>query len=432
METDASGAGSKPAAGGYRSRVSVNFSWLAAGEVAGKGLAFVTTIYLARVLGKADYGLLTFATAIMTYGMLMADFGLSTYGTREIANRRADPGQCIYNVQITRLTLSVFLFILGSALTLLFVQDRRLQFLLVFSLASLVPFALGVDWVFRGFEKMGYSALGNAVQQGVYLLPVILFVSGPDQLISVPVYRGAGLLAASVVLMLTLKKRTGHTGFSLSLPMPGARVMWNMVRAGIPLAATCLMVQVYWNIDSVILGLIDTPASVGVYGAGYRVVTLANCFCYTITAAFYPSLSHAYTRDHAVYRIKLVRMVSVVLALGLLGTAGTYLLRHAIVWRLYGPGYEGAAVALSVLCLAILGDHLVAALGAAFISAGRDRTALVAVTCGAVSAVLLNIVLIPRYSFMGAAVSTVASYALMIIVYAANLRHILAAAQEMQ
>jgi O-antigen/teichoic acid export membrane protein len=393
--------------------------------VAGKGLAFVSTIYLARVLGKSDYGLLSFATAIMTYGMLLTDFGLSTYGIREIASRRSDLGKCIDDVQCTRVTLSIILFALGSIAALLFVHDRRLQLLLIFSLVVMVPYALGVDWAFRALEKMGYSAFGNVLQQVVSLAPVLLFVKGPGQLLNVQIYKAVSWLVASLTLIFILKRSVGHAGFSISSRLPSLKTIKGMLKVGIPLAAAYLMAQVYLNIDTVILGIIGKPAAVGVYSAGYRVVNLANCFSYPITVAFYPSLSYDFRHNFLRYRMKLAKMVGIVLVAGVLGTLGTYFLRHMIISRLYGPGYEGAELALSVLCLAILGDFLIAGLIIAFISAGFERLTLLAVASGAVSNIILNIVLIPRYSFMGAAVATVISYGLMVLLYLANLHRII-------
>lgn len=417
--------GSKPdAPEKRRGRVAINFSWLMAGEVAAKGLAFVSTIYLARVLGSAQYGLFSFASAFLAYGMLLTDFGLSTYGTRTIANCSSGLEECVRNVQSTRLVLSLVLFAVGSLSTLLLIHDPQTRMLFIFSFVGLIPYALGIDWAFRGLELMGYSALWNVLQQAVFVVLVLAIVRDGSQVTMVPISKAAGCLVASLYLLSVLKKRMKSVGFAVSIRLPKRETIRHMLKIGVPLAAAYLMIQVYWNIDTIILGIMDKPEAVGVYSAAYRVVMLATGVCYTITNAFYPGLSYDFLHDPAGYRRKVIRMLGIVIALGLTAAASIFLLRHMIVLHLYGKSYEGAAAALSLLSIAVAGDYIVSAFGTAFISAGFEKIGLSSVMLGAVSNIIFNIVLIPRFSYMGAAAATVLSYLLMGLFYLANLRHI--------
>ena len=62
-----------------------NFSWLTISQVVGRGLNFLALVYIARVLGAASFGLLSFVQAFVAYLILLVDVGLSTYGTKTIA-----------------------------------------------------------------------------------------------------------------------------------------------------------------------------------------------------------------------------------------------------------------------------------------------------------------------------------------------------------
>jgi O-antigen/teichoic acid export membrane protein len=411
--------------GTKRGRIAVNFSWLMAGEVAAKGLAFVSTVYLARVLGKGNFGVFSFATAFLAYGMLLTDFGLSTYGTRAIASSESKPEVCIQNVQSTRLVLAAFLFAVGSMLSFFIIHDHNTRLLFIFSFVGLIPYALGLDWAFRGMELMGFSALWNVLQQAVFVVLVLAIVRGSGQLVAVPLCKAAGCLVASLYLIWILRKRMADVDFSFSLRLPSRATIARMLKLGIPLAASYLMVQVYWNIDTIILGVMDKPEAVGVYSAAYRVVMVATGVCYTITNAFYPGLSYYYRHDVVAYRQKLIKMLTVVITLGIGASVLIFILRNMIISRIYGNGYEGSVIALAILSVAVAGDYIVSAFGTAFISAGFEKVALAAVVFGAVSNIGFNILLIPRYSYVGAGIATVLSYVLMAVFYLANLRKIL-------
>ncbi|MHB8336405.1 MAG: oligosaccharide flippase family protein [Ignavibacteriaceae bacterium] len=62
-----------------------NLISLASAEVISKIIALITAAYLGRALKPEGFGILGFATAFVSYFLLMVNFGLDTYGTRETA-----------------------------------------------------------------------------------------------------------------------------------------------------------------------------------------------------------------------------------------------------------------------------------------------------------------------------------------------------------
>lgn len=403
-------------------RIATNFSWLMVGEIAGKGLVFITTIYLARVLGSAGFGKLSFATAFVTYAALLSDFGLSKYGTREAARNPGEIENCIINIQSTKLVLSSFLFLVACLLTWLLLDDYEMRLLFIFSFIWLFPYALGLDWVFRGLERMRYSALWNFLQQAVFLALILLLATKANDLTRVPVCKAIGCLVASGFLVLSLSRIVNPR---VLIPRFNVKAFKRVLIAGAPLAASYLMVQVYWNVDTIILGIVDKPEIVGIYNAAYKVVLLAACACYTVTNAFYPRLSYDFIHDYPNFRRNLIRMLRIVIIGGFVVSAAVFALRKPMVLLLYGSAYAEAAVALSILSFAILGDYIVSSLGTAYISAGYERLAFVAVMLGAVTNISLNIILIPRFSFIGAAISTISSYTVIATYFLVNLRVVL-------
>ena len=405
-----------------RDKVAVNCYWLMAGEVSSKLLAFLITVYLTRTLGSAKFGLLSFASAFVMYGMLLTDFGLTKYGTREIARNPESLKEWVVRIQSTRLILSTFFFIIAALLSWLLLGSLEMKLLFLFSFFWLFPHAIGLDWVYRGFEKMGYSALWNFVQQAVYLALVLVLVTNKGHLVMVPVCRVAGCLAASVILLISLGKLTGFKAF---VPVVDAKILKRVLAAGAPLAASYLMVQIYWNVDTIILGIVDKPEIVGIYNAAYKIILMAAVACYTVMNAYYPRLSYNYTHNHTNYRRDLARMMLIVIAAGIIATSVVFIFRERIILLFYGDDYRKAITALAFLAFVIFGDYLVSALATAFIAAGFEKLTFKTVVVGAVSNILFCIILIPRFSFVGAAIATIASYAIMIFLYLIRLGNVI-------
>ena len=64
-----------------------NIGSLFTSQVFGYILTLLFTIYLVRYLGVTNYGILSFALALMSMLGIFADFGLNTLMTREIARK---------------------------------------------------------------------------------------------------------------------------------------------------------------------------------------------------------------------------------------------------------------------------------------------------------------------------------------------------------
>jgi O-antigen/teichoic acid export membrane protein len=72
---------------------------------------------------------------------------------------------------------------------------------------------------------------------------------------------------------------------------------------------------------------------------------------------------------------------------------------------------------LSILSLAIFLDYMISALATAYLAAGGERLTFWAVTLGAFTNICLNLILIPKYSLMGAAIATNLSYLFILFFY---------------
>src|SRR4030067_2348178 len=108
-----------------------NIFWLFISEVCAKGVVFLTTLYLARVLGIDGFGKFSLAIATSAYMWVFVDMGITGYGTREIARDREKISEILRILNSLRLMLAVISFvILLAALNILDVPlDTRLVLL---------------------------------------------------------------------------------------------------------------------------------------------------------------------------------------------------------------------------------------------------------------------------------------------------------------
>lgn len=390
-------------------RIAKNFSWLMAGNAISGGLNFLAIVYIARVLGASAFGLFQFAQAFLLYLVIIVDSGLSVYGTREIAKEKERAGAIGLNVLALRLVLALVLCFFSIILVMLL--PLPLNFRLLFVLTFLFVFyrALNVDWIFQGIEKMEYIALSKVLFSGLQFLAVIWLINDAGDLLKIPALQFVLGLIVSLTLVLFLFFKI--IPFDLHNLQPRS---WRpSLMAAVPLGASIIMMLIYDNMDTIMLGIMTRPAVVGYYNAAYRIFyVFAGVVSVWVTVLF-PVLSYRLASDLAKARELMQKSLRLTMLFAVPAAALVFLTAPLIVQVVFGGQYGGSVGALRVLIWALIPLAIANTYGGLLlVAAGHFRQFFLAVMVGALANVLLNLALIPAYSLLGAAAATIAAQAL--------------------
>jgi PST family polysaccharide transporter len=168
------------------------------------------------------------------------------------------------------------------------------------------------------------------------------------------------------------------------------------------------------KIDQIMLGEMLDSATVGIYSAAVRISEVWYFIPLSIVASVSPSLMEAsdpVTLDQRLAKLfKLVSIIALAIAVPM-----TFFSNYATK-LLYGNAYAGAGPILAVHIWSALFVFLGVAQGPWNIIEGLTKLALLRTSLGAVSNIVLNLLLIPRYGGLGAAVATTISYALSAVI----------------
>lgn len=130
-----------------------NIFWIALTQISSKGLVFLGTVYLARVLGKAGFGLFSLSLTVGVYFWAVADMGITGYGTREVARDREN-ARVLYNLlNSLRFILAVGLFLLFCAVLYLVNIPLEKKLILLAGCFYVVTYSLSPDWIFFGIGE---------------------------------------------------------------------------------------------------------------------------------------------------------------------------------------------------------------------------------------------------------------------------------------
>jgi O-antigen/teichoic acid export membrane protein len=175
-----------------------------------------------------------------------------------------------------------------------------------------------------------------------------------------------------------------------------------------PFALTSIAAMVYSRVDLVLLGLWQDELTVGWYSAAYKLWEALGLLPASLLEAMFPEMSRLASTQEGRQRLRaLFRTASwAMLGGGLLLAVAGLLAAKALIPLVYGGtgGYAPAVLPFRVLVCAIPAMFLYLLSGHALYALGKQRRVTVAMLVVGLVNVALNLVVIPRWSYLGAAV----------------------------
>lgn len=376
-----------------------------------------------RLLGPEGNGQYAFATNLLVYFAAAANFGLSTFVTREVARRPDRVDDLFGNALAIRLVLVVAAIplMIGIAAAFWFAGSLSGVSLGVAAIlaVTLVPNAFNQSYaaLYSAYEQMGFrgaTVIGTA----------LITVSGG--MLALLLGRGVVGLALVAIIAGSL------TFFTLGRPLGFRRVLtvrlanWREARAmlstSLPLMLNELLASVFFQIDILVIQPLQGTAMVGKYNSAYKFVSALSVVAPAVVLPLFPALARAASEPGALapwigraWRPMIFLSAPAVTIFAVFG--------HDIIGTFWGREFlPEAGEVLSVLMWVLPFTYLNGLLQYVLISSDRLRSITVAFALGSTFNIALNLFLIPRIGVLGAAYATVASELVLLALYAFALR----------
>jgi O-antigen/teichoic acid export membrane protein len=398
--------------------VAANSVWqlctFAARAVSGLGVV----VLVARAGGPRSLGVFQFALTFTA--MLPFYYGIPSLLAREVARRPADSRKWVEAGTLIAL-------IAGGLFTALFVVGTRVvgaseQAAMALPIAAVGMAFDGVARVqfaaFWAWERMRLETIATVLQELAFLVATaVILASGGGvrgALIAFTCSRALGALAGWLVV-------GRHLG---TLPIPRAHLAFlrQTARRCTPFAVNDTLTLTYMRADSVMLGIFHGPVAVGLYQAGTNLVLYLNVLARCINHALYPRMSKAWPGrrdDFGRLRDASFRVIGVI-AMPI--AVASLLLAPKIFRFLYGERFDRAVLTYQLLVLVIPVRMLSHTFSLSLAAMDRQTRRTVAVATAAAANVGLNLYFIPRWSYLGAGITTVICETGLLVSYALILR----------
>ncbi|ADH85085.1 flippase [Desulfurivibrio alkaliphilus] len=392
----------------YLQNVVGNTGWQFGDHLVRMTVGLVVGIWLARYLGPEQFGLFSYALALVGLFAALGSLGLDDIMVREIVRRPEARNEILGTSLLLRLFGGAVSLLAALGTVMVLRPDDDLSHWLVGIIAAGALFQAFhvIEFWFHSQVQAKYAVLArNSAFLFCSLLKIGLIVAGAQLIYFAWVALLEVMLgAAGLIIAYTLK--------SGSLRQWQARLKKakKLLYDSWPLMLAGLVVMVYLRIDQVMLGEMAGHQEVGIYSVAVR---MAEVWLFIPTALYwsvFPAIVEAratseelfYERLQKFYNLTALTMYAVAVPVALLA--------HWLVPLLFGADYASGGLLLAVLIWANVFAGLEMARSSFLTVMNWTRIYLVTVTLGCLLNVGLNYWLIPIYGGMGAVIASLAAY----------------------
>ncbi|KKG67691.1 flippase [Methanosarcina mazei] len=379
-----------------------NTSFLLAGKAGTKLISLITVIYIARYLGNSGYGKYTFVFAFVSFFTLISEMGIHNILVREISRSQEIARKLLGNAILISIILSFIALILAVITINIMkypVETEKLVFIAAIGLlfGSLSNYGI----MYEVNLNMKYPVLFGLLSRIFLLISVMIVVIYNLGLVWMVIFTVVSDALPNVLMMILSK----------NIILPEFKYDINLckfiLRESLPLAMATLFIAIYYRIDVVMLSLLKGDVDVGIYGAAYRLTEAFTFIPATFMVSIFPLMSryHKESTDKLIFSylksFKFLFIIALPLAIGIT------LISDKIVILVYGNQFENSVQLLQILIWSTAIVFINYPLAQLLISTNKQNIFATSTAICAILNVVLNLILIPDYSYTGASIATV-------------------------
>ena len=385
-------------------KIAYNVVFITIAKISSTVLALVAIGFITRYLGTEGFGNYATVLAFFSFFGAFADLGLYSVATREISRAGANEEKIMGNIFSLRM-LSSLVVVLISPLVFFLPYSNELKIGIMIAAVSFVFSAsyTVLNGVFQKNLAMDKVAtvefLGKAIQ-----LAIIIFAVKENLGFTMII---ASLLAYMIfnfaIVFLWSRK---YLKFKLEIDV----AYWKkFIKESLPMGIAVAITFLYFKMDTILLSLLKGSADVGIYNAAYKIIENITFFPGMIVGLTLPLTSRYIFSERKRFEEISNKTFKVFIILVVPLVVGTLFLAEGVIQLIGGAGFAQSANILRILIFALVFMFFGNFSNGILLAGNLQKKLMIALSVCAAFNIGANLVLIPVYSYEGAAVVSVAT-----------------------
>ena len=389
-------------------RIAHNTIFQVIGKTVTMGISVLITSLITRSYGIGGYGAYSLIIGYPALFYIIADFGFNAIATKELSINEKNISNIIGNIIVLRMLISTLVLFIAFFFLLLLPYPPKVKFGVFIGLFTVVTTSL-ITTGNIGFQvKLRYDLANVASVVGSLIVPVfILLLIYLKRDITLSGF--ALVLSGIITLFLSfffLRKLEIRPKISLDLS-----IAKRFLRDSFPLAIMFIFSQVNFKADSILLSIMPVARgfgmnnleAVGIYGLAYKVFEVSLIIPTFFMNSVYPIMVRRYSEGKKNLLHIFKRVILSLFIAGVVGGVLGFLLSDVTIDILGGRGFHLSVLALRIFMLSLVIFYLTQPLSWLIVTLGGQKFLPFIYFFAAVLNISLNLVFIPRYSFLASA-----------------------------
>lgn len=385
----------------------------------------ITFPYASRILLPDGIGVVNFQMSIINYIVLFTSLGIPLYAVKEVAKYRDDialRNKTTVEIVILSVLLCVFGYV-AVAFIGQYVSQVNTNLALFYILSLTILFtAIGVNWFYQAIEDFKFITIRAVLIRTLAAASLFLFVKDKSDLLIYGAITVGSTVGNNFINFIHLRKYIplrSLKGIKLNIS--------RHLKPALHIFVLNIIISIYVQLNTIMLGFMKGDYAVGIYTAGNKIPHIILSLVTSMGVVLLPRCSNLVASGQMdEFKSVCDKAIRLVLMLALPFTAGLILLSEPIIDIFCGHAFIDAVPVIYWTAPVILFIGLTNVIGIQILyPLGKENIVIYSTLGGAIVNVILNLILIPRFSAVGAGISTFAAeLAVLIIQVIAGRKHI--------
>ena len=386
-----------------------NIGWLTAERILMMAISFVVGVSVVRYLGPENYGKLSYSLSFAGLLGAIAKLGLDQIVIRNLVKEEQSSEEILGTSFVLKLIGSLVTVILIGVSIWIFNSDSQIRWMTIIISIGLIFTAFEtIDFWFQSKVLSRPMAIVRSSQLVLISIVKLLFIFWKFPLVAFAcTYLAEFLLKAIGMIWIYY-----HNRQSISRWKVGWSKAIELLHDSWPLILSSVMILIYMKIDQIMLGNMAGDNAVGNYAAAVKLSEPCYFISTAICSSIYPALIKAKQKDRQEYQNKVQQLYDLMAWIAIGIAIVVTLISDTLATTLLGSEYSEVGTILKLHIWAAPFVFLGIARGKWLMTENYTRFNLLATSLGALANVALNVLWIPNYGGIGAALATVISYAI--------------------
>lgn len=381
--------------------IKINFIYNLIFQIVTLCLPLITVPYTSRVLGREGIGLYSYTLSITQYFIIIGTLGMSLYGNRAIAyvrDNKKELSKTFWTILVLRIlttTISLIMYLSIFCLN----NENKIMYLI--QALNILAATIDISWLYMGLEDFRKTVTRGLVVKILCVLSIFIFVREQSDLWIYTLINALMLVLGNGFMWLYLPKVVNKTNITFK------DIKIHLIPT-LQMFIPQIAIQVYAVLDKTMLGILATKGDVGIYEQSQKIVKIVGGLVTSLGVVMLPRMSNTFANgdkkkmnEYLNKSLIFVSYMSIPMFIGLAAISNEF-----VPW-FFGEDFLQVRYIMMILTPILFFIAINNVLGVQYLlPTNRTKEYTIAVSTGAITNVVFNFLLIPKYKVIGACIAT--------------------------